>query len=108
MPIRSFFAIAAGGRYVPHFEFLTEGFTSLKMVNRNQDSHGTPPPPSSKTPTHPYSWGESPNMQSTKTSGDSNTGKWLIPHILAVLHFSLQSHLFCNLILIPLLISCRL
>ncbi|XP_052121267.1 transmembrane protein KIAA1109 isoform X3 [Frankliniella occidentalis] len=65
--------IYIGGRYVPHFEFLTEGFTSLKMVSRNNDSHGTPPPPSSKTPTHPYSWGDSPNMQSTKTSGESNT-----------------------------------
>ncbi|XP_034234984.1 transmembrane protein KIAA1109 isoform X3 [Thrips palmi] len=65
--------IYIGGRYVPHFEFLTEGFTSLKMVSRNQDSHGTPPPPSSKTPTHPYTWGESPNMPSTKSSGESNT-----------------------------------
>lgn len=47
-----------GGNYTPHFNNLTEGFSYLKMVSRISQNDGlpTPPPPSSKTPTHPYNW----------------------------------------------------
>ncbi|XP_043249927.1 transmembrane protein KIAA1109 isoform X1 [Colletes gigas] len=46
--------VYVGGRYVPKFETVTEGFTSLKMITR---SDGSPVASSSnKTPTHPYLW----------------------------------------------------
>ncbi|XP_061939071.1 bridge-like lipid transfer protein family member 1 isoform X15 [Apis cerana] len=46
--------VYVGGRYVPKFETVTEGFTSLKMITR---SDGSPIANSSnKTPTHPYLW----------------------------------------------------
>ncbi|XP_076753670.1 transmembrane protein KIAA1109 homolog tweek isoform X3 [Xylocopa sonorina] len=46
--------VYVGGRYVPKFETVTEGFTSLKMITR---SDGSPVANSSnKTPTHPYLW----------------------------------------------------
>uniref|UniRef100_A0A1B6DJ95 Bridge-like lipid transfer protein family member 1 C-terminal domain-containing protein n=2 Tax=Clastoptera arizonana TaxID=38151 RepID=A0A1B6DJ95_9HEMI len=45
-----------GSKYLPRFETIAEGFTSLKMVNRDKVTCTTPPPPSSKTPTHPYNW----------------------------------------------------
>ncbi|KAF4529365.1 hypothetical protein B566_EDAN016814, partial [Ephemera danica] len=48
-----------GSKYLPRFETITEGFTSLKMISRAVDPLATPPPPSSKTPTHPYSWDSS-------------------------------------------------
>ncbi|XP_046402633.1 transmembrane protein KIAA1109 isoform X3 [Ischnura elegans] len=55
-----------GGQKVPHFDTVSEGFTSLKMVGRRKGemSHGSeggsspPPPPSghSKSPTRAYAW----------------------------------------------------
>lgn len=46
--------VYVGGRYVPKFETVTEGFTSLKMITR---SDGSPVANScNKTPTHPYLW----------------------------------------------------
>ncbi|XP_076393962.1 transmembrane protein KIAA1109 homolog tweek isoform X14 [Megachile rotundata] len=46
--------VYVGARYVPKFETVTEGFTSLKMITR---SDGSPVASSSnKTPTHPYLW----------------------------------------------------
>ncbi|XP_029046657.1 transmembrane protein KIAA1109 homolog isoform X1 [Osmia bicornis bicornis] len=49
--------VYVGGRYVPKFETVTEGFTSLKMITR---SDGSPVASSSnKTPTHPYIWDSS-------------------------------------------------
>ncbi|XP_049857041.1 transmembrane protein KIAA1109 homolog isoform X4 [Schistocerca gregaria] len=55
--------ICAGSKYTPKFETLTEGFTSLKMVGRPNE-HGSPPPQSGKTPTHPYTWDSSTFMGS--------------------------------------------
>ncbi|XP_015586515.1 uncharacterized protein KIAA1109 isoform X3 [Cephus cinctus] len=58
-----------GGRYVPKFDTVTEGFTSLKMITRND---GSPMAGSSnKTPTHPYLWDNSALIQSE--SEDDNT-----------------------------------
>ncbi|OAD56139.1 hypothetical protein WN48_04013 [Eufriesea mexicana] len=46
--------VYVGGRYVPKFETVTEGFTSLKMITR---SDGSPVANSTnETPTHPYLW----------------------------------------------------
>ncbi|KAG8228088.1 hypothetical protein J437_LFUL000087, partial [Ladona fulva] len=52
-----------GGTKVPHFETVTEGFTSLKMVGRRKGEHsdtGTASPPplsaSGKSPTRAYAW----------------------------------------------------
>ncbi|GLG98163.1 Uncharacterized protein GBIM_04765, partial [Gryllus bimaculatus] len=45
-----------GSRYTPRFELQSEGFTSLKMVGRPSEGVASPPPPSSRTPTHPYVW----------------------------------------------------
>lgn len=54
--------VYVGGRYVPKFETITEGFTSLKMVTRND---GSPMASSSnKTPTHPYLWDSATLIQS--------------------------------------------
>ncbi|XP_043271443.1 transmembrane protein KIAA1109 isoform X4 [Venturia canescens] len=51
-----------GGRYVPKFETITEGFTSLKMITRID---GSPTATSSnKTPTHPYLWDNATLIQS--------------------------------------------
>ncbi|XP_014242068.1 uncharacterized protein KIAA1109 isoform X2 [Cimex lectularius] len=47
--------VYVGSRFTPRFEHLTEGFTSLKMINRNRDGF-SPPPSLGKTPTHPYPW----------------------------------------------------
>lgn len=51
-----------GGRYIPKYEVITEGFTSLKMISRN----GASPKASSsnRTPTHPYIWDSSTLIQS--------------------------------------------
>lgn len=52
-----FFPLFKGSKYTPRFEALTEGFTSLKMVSRTKDGVTcSPPPQSTKTPTHPYNW----------------------------------------------------
>jgi len=45
------------------------------MVNRSKEIHASPPPPSSKTPTHPYSWGDSPAGQHGKETDEIETGK---------------------------------
>ncbi|XP_012270662.1 uncharacterized protein KIAA1109 isoform X2 [Orussus abietinus] len=59
-----------GGRYVPKFDTVTEGFTSLKMITR---SDGSPAASSSnKTPTHPYLWDNSALIQS-EGEDDSTT-----------------------------------
>ncbi|XP_059485480.1 bridge-like lipid transfer protein family member 1 isoform X2 [Neocloeon triangulifer] len=60
-----------GGRYVPKFEMITEGFTTLKMLSRaHEHALSTPPPSSSKTPTHPYLWDNASFLQSADTSGE--------------------------------------
>ncbi|KAJ8666820.1 hypothetical protein QAD02_008482 [Eretmocerus hayati] len=51
-----------GGRYIPKYEVMTEGFTSLKMISRNDQSPKAPN--SSRTPTHPYVWDSSTLIQS--------------------------------------------
>lgn len=57
-----------GGRYVPKFDTVSEGFTSLKMVTR---SDGSPTASSSnKTPTHPYLWDSSALIQSEGDNDD--------------------------------------
>ncbi|XP_011301889.1 uncharacterized protein KIAA1109 isoform X7 [Fopius arisanus] len=63
--------VYVGGKYVPKFETVSEGFTSLKMVTRNDSSPlaGS----SNKTPTHPYLWDNSALIQSE--SEEDNTGK---------------------------------
>nr|XP_031841602.1 transmembrane protein KIAA1109 isoform X3 [Nomia melanderi] len=49
--------VYVGVKYVPKFETIAEGFTSLKMITR---SDGSPTAGSSnKTPTHPYLWDSS-------------------------------------------------
>ena len=54
--------VYVGGRYVPKFDTVAEGFTSLKMITR---SDGSPMAGSSnKTPTHPYLWDNSVLIQS--------------------------------------------
>ncbi|XP_065331514.1 bridge-like lipid transfer protein family member 1 isoform X1 [Cloeon dipterum] len=60
-----------GGKYVPKFEMITEGFTTLKMLSRSQEyNHFTPPASSNKqTPTHPYMWDNATFLQSDG-SGD--------------------------------------
>uniref|UniRef100_A0A0A9WZW5 Fragile site-associated protein C-terminal domain-containing protein n=1 Tax=Lygus hesperus TaxID=30085 RepID=A0A0A9WZW5_LYGHE len=47
--------VYVGSKFTPRFEKLTEGFTCLKMVNRNREGY-SPPPSLGKTPTHPYTW----------------------------------------------------
>ncbi|XP_063974640.1 bridge-like lipid transfer protein family member 1 isoform X5 [Diachasmimorpha longicaudata] len=63
--------VYVGGRYVPKFETVSEGFTSLKMVTRSDASPlaGS----SNKTPTHPYLWDSSALIQSE--SEEDNTTK---------------------------------
>ncbi|XP_011494762.1 PREDICTED: uncharacterized protein KIAA1109 [Ceratosolen solmsi marchali] len=51
-----------GGRYIPKYDIITEGFTSLKMINRNDTSPKVSS--SNKTPTHPYLWDNSTLIQS--------------------------------------------
>ncbi|XP_057320080.1 bridge-like lipid transfer protein family member 1 isoform X4 [Microplitis mediator] len=59
-----------GGRFIPKFEVITEGFTSLKMVTRNDTSPMASS--SNKTPTHPYLWDNSTLIQS-EGEDDNNT-----------------------------------
>lgn len=54
--------VYVGGRYVPKYETVTEGFTSLKMITRNDASPKASS--SNKTPTHPYLWDNSALIQS--------------------------------------------
>lgn len=63
----------SGGQYSPRFETLTEGFTSLKMITKTIGEHHATPPPSSKTPTHPYAWDAT--ALSGSESDDLETGK---------------------------------
>jgi hypothetical protein len=67
------FLLFLGGRYNPRFETVTEGFTSLKMITRTIGEHHATPPPSSKTPTHPYAWDAT--APSGFESDDLETGK---------------------------------
>ncbi|XP_075226335.1 transmembrane protein KIAA1109 homolog tweek [Lycorma delicatula] len=61
--------VYVGSKYTPRFETLTEGFTSLKMVNRVKDGGpSSPPPASTKTPTHPYNWDQSEIFGSNNNS----------------------------------------
>ncbi|XP_031778306.1 transmembrane protein KIAA1109 isoform X10 [Nasonia vitripennis] len=46
-----------GGCYIPKYDVITEGFTSLKMINRNDVSPKASS--SNRTPTHPYLWDNS-------------------------------------------------
>jgi len=69
--VRFFFF--SGGKYSPKFETLTEGFTCLKMLTRTSGEHHGTPPPSSKTPTHPYAWDGTAFLGSE--SDDLETGK---------------------------------
>ncbi|XP_012263790.2 transmembrane protein KIAA1109 homolog isoform X5 [Athalia rosae] len=70
-----------GGRYVPKFDTVTEGFTSLKMITR---SDGSPTAGSSnKTPTHPYLWDSSTLIQS---EGDHDDITHDEDELLAVQH----------------------
>lgn len=46
-----------GGYYIPKYDVITEGFTSLKMINRNNISPKASS--SNRTPTHPYLWDNS-------------------------------------------------
>ncbi|XP_048267008.1 transmembrane protein KIAA1109 homolog isoform X2 [Bombus terrestris] len=62
--------VYVGGRYVPKFETVTEGFTSLKMITR---SDGSPVANSSnKTPTHPYLW-DNTTINHMEGEGDHTT-----------------------------------
>jgi len=75
--VRFFFF--SGGKYSPKFETLTEGFTCLKMIARTSIEHHGTPPPSSKTPTHPYAWDGTAFLGSE--SDDLETGKDLCESI---------------------------
>ncbi|XP_076066750.1 transmembrane protein KIAA1109 homolog tweek isoform X4 [Oratosquilla oratoria] len=49
------------GSSLPYFEKLSEGFTAIRMSSRANGSLGqmpprSPPPPSGRTPSHPYAW----------------------------------------------------
>ncbi|XP_051162533.1 transmembrane protein KIAA1109 homolog isoform X5 [Leptopilina boulardi] len=62
--------VYVGGRYVPKYETLTEGFTTLKMITRID---GSPKACSSnKTPTHPYVW-DSATLISSEGEDDNAT-----------------------------------
>ncbi|XP_046477858.1 bridge-like lipid transfer protein family member 1 isoform X1 [Neodiprion pinetum] len=70
-----------GGRYVPKFDAVTDGFTSLKMITRID---GSPRASSStKTPTHPYIWDSSALIQS---EGDNNDTAHDEEELLTVQH----------------------
>lgn len=71
--LKEFVSLSVGSRYLPRFETLVEGFTSLKMVNRDKGTCTTPPPPSSRTPTHPYNW-EKIESFSSGNNKDLDTG----------------------------------
>jgi hypothetical protein len=71
LTVKFFFFL--GGKYSPKFETLTEGFTCLKMITRTNGEHHGTPPPSSKTPTHPYAWDGTVFLGSE--SDDLETGK---------------------------------
>ncbi|KAF7987765.1 hypothetical protein HCN44_003628 [Aphidius gifuensis] len=72
-----------GGRYIPKFETLNEGFTSLKMMTRQDTSpmtaaaESTPGATTSsgvnKTPTHPYLWDNSTLIQSENEDDNNGT-----------------------------------
>ncbi|XP_076663218.1 transmembrane protein KIAA1109 homolog tweek isoform X12 [Andrena cerasifolii] len=75
--------VYVGGRYVPKFETVTEGFTSLKMITR---SDGSPVASSSnKTPTHPYLW-DSATL--TQMEGEEDHTTHNEEELLAVQHES--------------------
>ncbi|XP_033221657.1 transmembrane protein KIAA1109-like [Belonocnema kinseyi] len=62
--------VYVGGRYVPKYETVTEGFTTLKMITRNE---GSPKACSSnRTPTHPYLW-DSSTLISSEGEDDGAT-----------------------------------
>ncbi|XP_050686161.1 transmembrane protein KIAA1109 homolog isoform X6 [Eriocheir sinensis] len=44
--------------YIPVFEKISEGFTAIRMVegSRHGIPRSPPPPPSGRTPSHPYTW----------------------------------------------------
>ncbi|XP_039287951.1 LOW QUALITY PROTEIN: transmembrane protein KIAA1109 [Nilaparvata lugens] len=68
--------VYVGSRYTPRFEALTEGFTSLKMINRSgkdMNQCNSPPPHSGKTPTHPYNWDHT-EIFNPNTSNDIDAG----------------------------------
>ncbi|KAK9502019.1 hypothetical protein O3M35_012630 [Rhynocoris fuscipes] len=64
--------VYVGSRFTPKFETLTEGFTSLKMINRTREGF-SPPPSLGKTPTHPYTWDILP-PDTTKSESDAEYG----------------------------------
>ncbi|BES96456.1 Fragile site-associated protein C-terminus [Nesidiocoris tenuis] len=64
--------VYVGSKFSPRFERMTEGFTSLKMVNRNREAF-SPPPSLGKTPTHPYTWDIHP-PESSKEDADELIG----------------------------------
>lgn len=78
--------VYVGGRYVPKFETVTEGFTSLKMITRND---GSPTASSSnKTPTHPYLWDNATLIQSEGSFGNCRFDKleidgWIDKNLLS-------------------------
>ncbi|XP_034943286.1 transmembrane protein KIAA1109 homolog isoform X1 [Chelonus insularis] len=73
-----------GGRFTPKFDVITEGFTSLKMVTRN-DNSPVINSSNNKTPTHPYVWDSSALIQS-KEEDDGNVLGDNDEELLAVQH----------------------
>ena len=44
-------------QHFPSFEKISEGFTAIRMVEGGKLAPPrSPPPPSARTPSHPYSW----------------------------------------------------
>lgn len=63
-----------GGNFTPYFRNVTEGFTYLRMVSRVNGQ--VTPPPSCRTPTHPYHW-ESNILSECKKDGKADEDlKW--------------------------------
>lgn len=43
--------------HIPVFEKISEGFTAIRMVDSGRLAPPrSPPPPSGRTPSHPYTW----------------------------------------------------
>lgn len=59
-----------GGRYIPKYDTISEGFTSLKMISRTEMMFPPSPQTGSKTPTHPYTWSNTPCMDRGDTEYD--------------------------------------
>jgi hypothetical protein len=89
------FLLFLGGRYSPRFETVTEGFTSLKMITRTIGEHHATPPPSSKTPTHPYAWDatalsgfESDDLETGKNTRRIALASHVCINVLCIIRFS--------------------